>query len=63
MKVCPSARGTWQPSRGLRSRDGANPEKKIAKNLSGGVHKHIVGEAITEVKATFSTASVLSYSW
>lgn len=61
-KSCPSARGTWRPSRGLRSRDGANPEKKIAKNFSSGVHKHIVGEVILEVKATTSAERALSYS-
>lgn len=44
----------WQPSRGLHSRYGANPEKKIATNSDCGVHRTIVGEAIREVKSATS---------
>ena len=44
----------WQPSRGLNSRYGANPEKKIATNFDCGVHRTIVGEAIREVKSATS---------
>ncbi|TIP30538.1 MAG: hypothetical protein E5X67_01580 [Mesorhizobium sp.] len=50
--LAPSARGAWQPSRGLRSRDGANPEKKIATDLFCGVHITVVGAEIGEVKTT-----------
>lgn len=60
-KLCPSARGTWPVSRGLISRDGAGPEKKIAKNF-GGIHKAIVGETIAEVKVSCSAVTALSYS-
>jgi hypothetical protein len=52
LHVRPSARGAWQPSRGLRSRYGANPEKKIATDFGDVAHTAIVGEAICEVKAS-----------
>ena len=50
LHVRPSARGAQQPSRGLRSRYGANPEKYIAANFDCPAHEPIVGEAIGEVK-------------
>lgn len=44
-----------QPSRGLGSRDGTNPEKKIATDFGCVAHDLIVGEAIGEVKVTGPT--------
>lgn len=51
LSVTPRLGAHWQPGRGLRSRDGANPEKKITTEFGCGVHIGIVGDVIREVKA------------
>lgn len=54
LSVAPRLGGTCQPSQGLRSRDGANPEKKVVTDFNGGIHIMILGEQIREVKEAAS---------